>query len=192
MSTFAGLQDSIFKRAASGVAPSPFRASKIGLSRPCKARTPGVAAGWRGASGVATPMRLGIVAEAKPRCAFGKTRKRNFDRLALVFRPAGRVFPSMYLGEYLMAVIRYSAYLCARINVGTSPEVSVIRTWSRLALFAVTSRKGPSRSTGRRILLLLLGVWGLPAVLARAQLQGDAGPRPDDFKLSVGVGGGYT
>ena len=98
----------------------------------------------------------------------------------------------MYLGEYLMAVIRYSAYLCARINVGTSPEVSVIRTWPRLALFTVTSRKGPSRSTGRRILLLLLGVWGLPAVLARAQLQGDAAPRPDEFKLNVGLGGGYT
>jgi len=56
----------------------------------------------------------------------------------------------------------------------------------------MTSRKVFSCSMGRRVLLLLLGACGLPAVLARAQMLGGAGPRPDEFKLTFGLGGGYT
>ena len=43
-----------------------------------------------------------------------------------------------------------------------------------------------------RVLIVLLGACCLPAGLVRAQMQGGAGPRPDEFKLSVGLGGGYT
>ncbi|HYS04793.1 MAG TPA: hypothetical protein VEW47_06335 [Candidatus Dormibacteraeota bacterium] len=68
----------------------------------------------------------------------------------------------------------------------------MIKIWSRLDLFTVTSRKVLSRSTGRRILLLLLGACCLPAGLLRAQVQDGAAPTRGDFKFSVGVGGGYT
>src|SRR2546428_13166354 len=56
----------------------------------------------------------------------------------------------------------------------------------------MTSRKLFSCSMGRRVLFLLLGTCCLPTGLARAQMLGGAGPRPDEFKLSFGLGGGYT
>ena len=54
------------------------------------------------------------------------------------------------------------------------------------------SRRPLFAATGWRVLIFLLGACGLPAVLARAQLQGGVGPGPNQFKVSVGLGGGYT
>src|SRR2546427_1064068 len=54
------------------------------------------------------------------------------------------------------------------------------------------SRRSLSSAMEWRVLIVLLGACCLPAGLVRAQMQGGAGPRPDEFKLSVGLGGGYT
>ena len=54
------------------------------------------------------------------------------------------------------------------------------------------SRSSLFAATGWRGLIFLLGACGLPTTLAHAQLPGGVGPRPDDFKLSVSLGEGYT
>src|SRR6266566_5771742 len=54
------------------------------------------------------------------------------------------------------------------------------------------SSRPPFAAKGRRVLISLLAACCLPAVLARAQVQGVAGRRPDEFNLSLGLGGGYT
>src|SRR5438445_5706366 len=56
----------------------------------------------------------------------------------------------------------------------------------------MTSRRVFPRSMGLRVLFLLLVACCLPVVLARAQVQGWPAPRPDEFKLSFGLGAGYT
>jgi hypothetical protein len=56
----------------------------------------------------------------------------------------------------------------------------------------MSSRRLRSSAARRRILILLLGACALPAALARAQVQGGAGTTPNELKLSVGLGGGYT
>jgi len=54
------------------------------------------------------------------------------------------------------------------------------------------SRRSLSSAMNWRILTLLLGACSLPTELARAQVPGGAGPTRDEFKLSIGVGAGYT
>lgn len=54
------------------------------------------------------------------------------------------------------------------------------------------SRRSLPSAMEWRVLIFLLGACCLPTGLARAQVLGGAGPRPDEFKLSFGLGGGYT
>src|SRR2546426_212444 len=116
MSAFPGPQDSNSKKAGSRVTPSHLTARKIKPSRARKSspKTRGTAAGRCPAPGATTPMWVG--------CAFGENRTRNFDGLTTVIRPAGRVSPSGYSGEYLVAAKGSPGYSPPRKNVGRSPD----------------------------------------------------------------------